>query len=339
MTHRLPSGKINENICARSVLRQMEGVMVYRPVMTDTVTLPAFCAGDIAVSRICNHFAALGKDSGASAPMPPRCISDSILLPEGAAEEELRQITSQIAGRCRALGIRIAGGHTEVSPAVCMPVVTITGTGMPPVQSMTRPAGSTSQSAQSTARSILFIGSAGLTGSGILASAALLSGSFMTRFSAAFLSEHAAHALAPDTLHPAGAFRILHSMAVTSVSLIRPLGYGGVLAGLWKLGETLRCGLTAELPRIPLRQETIEIANLCDIDPYRLDSTGAILAVLPEDAACAAVSALLDAGYSARMIGQLTASHDRILRSGEERQFLTMPGEDPLMRVLQSLSL
>ncbi len=48
------------------------------------------------------------------------------------------------------------------------------------------------------------------------------------------------------------------------------LGEGGVLAGLWKMAEASEIGLFADLRKIPVRQETIEICERFNLNPYKL---------------------------------------------------------------------
>ena len=56
-----------------------------------------------------------------------------------------------------------------------------------------------------------------------------------------------------------------------------PLGEGGILKALWEIADRAGLGLSAELRKLPIRQETIEITELFDIDPYRMDSKGSVL--------------------------------------------------------------
>ena len=55
------------------------------------------------------------------------------------------------------------------------------------------------------------------------------------------------------------------------------LGEGGILKALWEIADRAGLGLSADLRKLPIRQETIEITELFDINPYRLDSRGAVL--------------------------------------------------------------
>lgn len=46
-----------------------------------------------------------------------------------------------------------------------------------------------------------------------------------------------------------------------------PLGEGGILKALWEIADRAGLGLSAELRKLPIRQETIEITELFDIVP------------------------------------------------------------------------
>ena len=55
------------------------------------------------------------------------------------------------------------------------------------------------------------------------------------------------------------------------------MGEGGFLAALWKIAEASGVGLSADLRSVPIRQETIEICEVFDVNPYKLLSGGSIL--------------------------------------------------------------
>ena len=48
----------------------------------------------------------------------------------------------------------------------------------------------------------------------------------------------------------------------------RPVSEGGIFSALWRMAEELKTGLLIDIKKIPLRQETIEILELYDINPY-----------------------------------------------------------------------
>ncbi len=54
-------------------------------------------------------------------------------------------------------------------------------------------------------------------------------------------------------------------------------GEGGILSALWRMGEASDVGFQADLRRIPIRQETVEICEVFELNPYRLYSEGTLL--------------------------------------------------------------
>lgn len=50
----------------------------------------------------------------------------------------------------------------------------------------------------------------------------------------------------------------------------------GVYAALWRLGDAYGCGLEVYHKDIPIKQETIEICEVLDVNPYELASSGCV---------------------------------------------------------------
>ena len=117
---------------------------------------------------------------------------------------------------------------------------------------------------------------------------------------------------------------------------------GGVFAALWRLSLITRCGLTVYLKRIPIRQEVIEICNCLELDPYKIggcelflgDSSDIAPAEAGDEQIKRETSAEAGDGQirqevtaeaGAWQIGFLTDTADKIIRNGEERQFLNRP--------------
>ena len=46
---------------------------------------------------------------------------------------------------------------------------------------------------------------------------------------------------------------------------------------LWEMGAASGVGIVADLDKIPIRQETIELCEVFDINPYLLISSGCML--------------------------------------------------------------
>lgn len=91
-----------------------------------------------------------------------------------------------------------------------------------------------------------------------------------------------------------------------------PLGKGGLYRGLWALGEELGCGLNADILKVPVKQEVVEIMEILGEDPYEADSEGCFLLVSDDN---------IPAAY----IGHTTSSRARIVKMPEVERFLTPP--------------
>ncbi len=107
---------------------------------------------------------------------------------------------------------------------------------------------------------------------------------------------------------------------------MQPLAQGGIFRTLWEMAENAEVGLEVDIRKIPVKQETIEICEYFDLNPYSLYSAGALLIGTVQ--AEALMEVLAASGIPAAAIGYVKAGKDRILRNGENRRFLDRPGRD-----------
>lgn len=95
---------------------------------------------------------------------------------------------------------------------------------------------------------------------------------------------------------------------------------GGIFGGLWELAAKNSVGLVADLKDIPVRQETIEVCEYFDLNPYELMAGGSMLITCQNGGAM--VNALADCQIAAAVIGKITKGNDRIIRREDENRFL-----------------
>ena len=113
-------------------------------------------------------------------------------------------------------------------------------------------------------------------------------------------------------------------MVAGSAVFCREITKGGIEAALWELAEEAKVGLRADLRAIPIRQETVEVFNTLDLDPYILDSFGSWL-IFAENGAEVLAQLQEQGDTEAAVIGYTTKDRKRILvYSGVER-FLLPP--------------
>ena len=116
-------------------------------------------------------------------------------------------------------------------------------------------------------------------------------------------------------------------------SALYAMGEGGFLSALWKMAEASEVGLEADFRKVPIRQETIEVCEIFDLNPYKLQSDGAVLIGIRGGEAL--VQRLRNEGFMAEIIGQTNSGNDRLLYSGGNVRYLERPAEDELYRIIE----
>lgn len=112
---------------------------------------------------------------------------------------------------------------------------------------------------------------------------------------------------------------------------MEPLGEGGIFTALWKLAERMRTGLEADLRKIPVKQEIIEICEYFDLNPYNMLSGGSLLIAVPNGLAMA--GELEKLGVSSAIIGRTTDGNDRTIRNQEHIRYLDRPQREELYQI------
>ena len=111
-------------------------------------------------------------------------------------------------------------------------------------------------------------------------------------------------------------------------------GEGGVLAALWNLSGVFHAGIDADLRCMPMRQVTVEVCELFELNPYRLYSKNC--AILASDRGGQLVRSLRAEGIPADVIGSVAEGNARQIRHGQEGAgFLERPQPDELTRILR----
>ena len=324
-------GKIPETILKRSVLKQIkhrrEEVLVGPAIgedcsiigldgdevfvmSTDPITGTVQDIGTLAVHITANDIASSGAEVIG--------IMLSILLPEDTSEAELKNMMSEVDKVCEQLSIEVLGGHTEVTRAVNQPIVTVTGIGKMKKSDMVKTSGS------KVGHEIVMTKWAGLEGTAILAKAK--EQELLTKYSADFINE-AQKMLNYISVVPES--KIAMKVGVTSMHDVTE---GGIFGALWEIGAAGGVGLEVNLQKIQLRQETVEICEFFDLNPYMLISSGCMLIVT--DSANLLVDRLRAEGIAAAVIGRITEGNDRIVINGDEIRYLEPPKTDELYKAM-----
>ena len=178
---------------------------------------------------------------------------------------------------------------------------------------------------------IVMTGFAGLCGSVILAHDR--AEKLRSRYPASFLEEAKAQERQiwqiPEAA-PAGKSDgcSTYSFSVEEIKGMYLLSEGGVFAGLWNMGELAGVGLEIYIKKIPIKQETIEISNFFDVNPYTMFSAGSCLVLSKNGGRLK--SRLAGQGIFSEVIGFTRKNNDRVVINGEERRFLERRYRDAL---------
>lgn len=323
-------GKVPENILKRAVFKQIKHsrpeVLLHPGVgedcaaiateedevlvfSTDPITGASKGIGTLAVHITANDLASSGAE--------PVGILTCVILPPRTREKKLREIMEEIVIASNKLHIEVIGGHTEVSDAVNRPVITVTGVGKVKKGQLVSTGG------LQPGDELVMTKWAGLEGTSIIA---------------AEKQEELEKRLPKQILEAALELReyisVVPEAAVavkTGVTAMHDVTEGGIFGALWEIGEASGVGIVADLKKIPIRQETIEICECFDINPYMLISSGSMLIGTAKGNLL--VEKLAKQGIPAAVIGRATEGNDRVVVNGEEKRFLEPAGSDPLYKI------
>ena len=323
-------GKIPENILKRSVFKQIRHrrpEVVLHPGVGEDCSGVETAPGELLVLSV-DPITATDKGTGtlavhvtandlASSGAEPVGVLLSILLPPGKREKYLRDLMEEIELACGGLNIEIMGGHTEVTEVVNQPVVTVTGVGKVKKDNLIATGG------LRPGDELVMTKWAGMEGTAIIAAERKEK---LLETLPGELVDEAAALLKDISVVPEAAVA-----AKAGASAMHDVTEGGIFGALWEIGEAAGVGITADLAKIPIRQETIEVCEVFGLNPYQMMSSGSLLI------GCAngnlMVEELEEAGIAAAVIGRATDSNDRVIVKGEETRFLEPPGSDELYKI------
>lgn len=291
----------------------------YLLAKTDPITFVAEDAGTYAIHINANDIAVMGGT--------PRWFLAAILLPEaGSTVKSAEAIFSQLGRTCRALGIVLSGGHTEVTPAVNTPVVVgqmlgVVGKG-----------GLVTSSGASPGDDLLLTKGISIEGTSIIAREL---GEGLVRngaFSAAFI-KRCRNFLKKPGISIAKEASVM--LGCGRVHAMHDPTEGGLATGVHELAIASGTGALIDGDAIPVFDETARLAAHLGIEPIGLIASGALLAAVhPEDTA-GMIKTLSGAGIMASRIGVVTRKKDgvRITRDGKAGA-LGIYEKDEITRVL-----
>lgn len=289
----------------------------YLVAKTDPITFTEERIGWYAVHINANDIATLGAT--------PRWFLATVLLPEGRATRAMaRQIFLDILHTCRALGIALCGGHTEITAGLRRPIVVGHMLGEAKKSELIR------KESQQPGDLIILTRGVAIEGTSILARA--MGAELQKKVGRVAVSRAKRWLFDPgiSVLHAARLavrFGDIHAMHDPTE--------GGLLSGLAEIAQAGGVGLRVWKEKIPILPETLAFSRALSFDPLALIASGALLVV----AARASVPHLLRAfarqGIPATVIGEIGPKKEGtlIVENGREMR-LRAPKRDEIARLL-----
>lgn len=324
-------GKVSESVLKRSVLKRMKhrrddvllgagvgedaaaieaGLEDVVMLTTDPVTATTHDMGTYGVYAVANDLLA-----GGARPVGVLC---NILLPPNAREIAIKRMMDEVENCCRELDMEILGGHTEVTAAVNQPVLTVTGVGKCKKNEIS----SIKKFAKGDA--LVMTKWAGSQGAAILAKDH--EEKLTSRYTRSFIEDTKQLG---ENLSIAKEVGIAKRVGVTGM---HDVAQGGIYGALWDVASAAGVGFEVDLGKIPIKQETVEICEFFDINPYQLMSAGCLL--LGTRNPDKMVEELTKQGIYAEVIGKIVSGNDKVILRDGERFFLEPIKSDELFGIV-----
>ena len=278
----------------------------------DPITAASRKQGWLAVKVALNDVAAKGAE--------PVAVLITILLPGEAHLHDLKELLDEIHEACLEENVTVAGGHTEVTPGLTSPILTVTAIGKTKGRAVLRSSGAR------PGDDIVVTKWAGLEGTAVL----LLD--FPDRL-ARLLPGWRGN----EKSLVAEGERLFEMVSVTKDGIVaaeygatasHDVTEGGILGAIYEICEASGTGAIIDGKAIPVLPITSEIASVAGIDPLKLTSSGCLVVTHP-DGACL-VRAYRKSGINAAVIGKIIPEKKRVVLRGYGEEPFEAPSTDHL---------
>ena len=266
-------------------------------VSSDPITFVDANAGKLAVAVNANDIYAVGAE--------PQWMLATVLMPEGVEAEEIETLLADLASACREAGVRLIGGHTEITSAVNRAVVSCAMIGTAPIEQIVRSDGARDGDV------IIQAGAVAVEGTAILGHPQMLD---------------------DPGISIAAAARALRS--IEGVHAMHDVTEGGIATAAQELAEAAGLSPTLDFDQIIWLPETLAVCEARGLDPLGLLGSGTLLAAVAPKAVDTALAALRDVQVNAAAIGRVGTGIRATLSHGGRTRPLPRFARDEALRAL-----
>lgn len=294
-----------------SIVRFNDEVCV---LTTDPITAAGKNSGKIGVHICCNDIASSG--------VKPLGILVTILASPSNTKDDIKEVMDDVVKACDELSIDILGGHTEITDAVNRMVLSITAIGKGKRDEFVTTNGA------KVGDDIVVTGSAGLEGTAIIAKDYY--DELKEKIDEAILIK------ARDMLKDISVVKAGLISSKFGVNAMHDATEGGILGAVWEIAKASNKGIYIDKGSIPIKEETIKICSLLNIDPYRLISSGCmVIACSRGNELCYILN---NNGIEAHVIGKITDG-GYIIKSPEGEEEIQPPASDEIYKTGERVKL
>lgn len=270
-----------------AVVRLKDGFLV---IHCNPVTAATRRIGWLAIHIAANDIAVRG--------VKPKWFLSTILLPEGWGEDMVKGIFNDMAKALEELNAISIGGHTEVTPGLNRPLVTVVSIGYTSERVvLTRDA--------KPGDVVLTIGR--VAGEGV----SVIAWDFESKLINAGVDESLIQR----------AKRFIEDVSVVDKALtiknyvnsMHDPTEGGVLQGLKEIATASGTDIVVDLEKFTLDEAVSTISRAVGVDPYRLLSSGLLLATVPKHSLIDVESLLNHRGFNYSVVGEVRKGSGRVI--------------------------
>ncbi|MEM2575422.1 MAG: AIR synthase family protein [Sulfolobales archaeon] len=258
----------------------------------------------------------------------PHWLLPVLYLPEKADEELIDNITYQMDSAAKEINAMIVGGHSEFTPGIKRPLISMTAMGVTTLDKYVKSGGAKPGDV------VLMTKSAGIEGTAILAS----------DFSDLLLSRGIDEGMissARNMIKSVSVVRDALTLAEDNIpTAMHDPTEGGILGGVLELAYASNTSIIVYEETIPITKETKTFCNILGLDPLKMLSSGTLIASVPINKLDNALKKLRSEGIEASIIGEVVKRGDYFVKiyrkNGKEETFSDTYISDEIIRLWSS---